>query len=461
MRRVLSTACLILVLCHQSFPPNVLADLIEADVGRKFSLLAESQLPLVRDYTVRHYMERLGQRIVSHLDRPEFPYQFSVLQEPHLNAFSVPGGYIYLHSGLILRVESEDELAGVLGHEIAHIQGHHIVRQQSDTKLASYSGLASMVLALINPVLAMGASSVVAATQLTYLRQLEEEADYRGVQYMRQAGFHPHGMLSFLKKMGSEERLNAADVPPYFRSHPLSKDRFSYLERVLGTFKGSEIAPSNNFELERVQAILRALHEPRLRLTAEYQQRVKENPDNPQALALLGTVLLRYNDWEQARQFLAQASEKGVRLDRELGLAYLRLGQRDRARMAFARQSEIDPSDADARNQLCKLFLQEGDTARAQEECRTAIELDPRLDEAYITLAQLNEQQGKSAEARLLLAQAMVVQGRLEAALTQYKQAAQALGPDHPETAATTKKIKEIDEVLKQLQMQRVMGRGR
>ncbi|MGH8010410.1 MAG: beta-barrel assembly-enhancing protease, partial [Candidatus Binatia bacterium] len=368
MRRVLSILCLIFVPCHQCFPPTAVADLVEADVGRKFALIAESQLPLVRDYTVRRYVERLGQRIVSHLDRPEFPYQFSVVQEPHLNAFSVPGGYIYLHSGLIQRVESEDELAGVLGHEIAHIQGHHIVRQQRDTKLASYSGLASMVLALINPVLAMSASSLAAATQLTYLRQLEEEADYRGVQYMRQAGFDPQGMLRFLKKMGSEERLQAADVPSYFRSHPLSKDRFSYLERVLGSFQGNRPAPSNNFELERTQAILRALQEPRLRVTADYQQRVKEDPDNPHMLAVLGSVLLRYNDWEQARQLLEQASAKGVRLDRELGLAYLRLGQRDQARMAFARQSEIDPGDADAHNQLCKLFLQDGDTARAQQE---------------------------------------------------------------------------------------------
>ena len=455
MRRLLVIGLSALLVLQQGIPPRAIAGIIEADIGRKFSLIAQSQLPLVRDYTVQRYVQRLGQRIVAHLDQAEFPYQFFVVQEPHLNAFSVPGGYIYLHSGLILRVSSDDELAGVLGHEIAHVQGHHAVRQQQDTKLFSYAGLAAMALAIINPVLAVGASSAAAAKQLQYQRQLEEEADFRGLQYMRQAGFDPHGMPRFLKKMWNEDRLQADVIPPYFRSHPLSQDRLSYIERILGTFQWNAPAPPNNFELERVQAILRALQGPRNRVIADYQQRVKEHPDDPQALALLGTVLLRYNDAAQARQLLEQASTKGIQLDCDLGLAYLRLGNRERARQAFARQSEIDPSDADAHNQLCKLLMQEGDIERAEQECRAALGLDPRLDESYITLAQLAEQKGKLGESRLFLAQAMELQGRLEAALSQYQQAAEVFGPGHPKTEDLTEKTEELEEVIRALPRQR------
>jgi predicted Zn-dependent protease len=451
MQRALSRVLLTVLLIQQSLSPHVVADLVETDLGRKFALVAQAQFPLVRDYTVQRYVQSLGQRIVAHLDQPEFPYQFSVVQEPNLNAFSVPGGYIYLHSGLILRVDSEDELAGVLGHEIAHVQGHHMLRQQQDTKLLSYAGLAALALAIINPTLAAGASSAAAAAQLKYQRQLEEEADYRGLQYMRQAGFDPQGMPRFLKKMWGEERLNVANVPLYFRSHPLSQERLSYIERVLGTFQWNQTAPANNFALEQVQAILRAQQEPRARIIAAYQQRVIENPDDPKALALLGTVLLRYNDAERARQALEQASAKGVRLDRELGVAYLRLGQRDRARQAFARQCEVDPSDADAHTQLGKLFWQEGNTERAQQECQVALDLDPRLAEAYITLAQITERQGKLGESRLLLAQAMELQGRLEAALGQYQQAAEALGPEHARAEEIEKKTKELGELVSEL----------
>ena len=427
----------------------------EVEIGRQFSLIAQSQLPLVRDYTVQRYIQRLGQQIVSHLDPLEFSYQFSIVQEPHLNAFSVPGGYIYMHSGLILRVNSEDELASVLGHEIAHVQGHHAMRQQQDMKWSSYAGLAAMALSIINPVLAAGASSAATMTQLQYQRHLEEEADYRGLQYMRQAGFDPHGMPRFLKKMWQEERLNAANVPAYFRSHPLSEDRLSYIERTLGTFRWNQTVPPNSFELERVQAILRALQGPRTQVLADYQQRVTENPENPQALALLGTVFLKYNDAAQARQNLEQAGAKGVRLDRDLALAYLRLGQRDRARQLFARQSEVDPGDADAHSQLAKLFFQDGELERAERECQAALEIDPRLDEAYVTLAQVNERQGKRGESWVLLAQAMELQGRLEAALGQYQKAAAVFGSEHPQAETLEKKTTELEQLVNALRRQR------
>src|SRR5262245_46389591 len=454
MRRVFLKVFLSGLMFHCCLPSHLRAAEGEAEIGRKFSLIALSQFPLVRDYTVQRYVQQLGQRIVTHLDHPEFPYQFSVVQEPHLNAFSVPGGYIYLHSGLLLQVSGEDELAGVIGHEIAHVQGHHAMRQQQDTKWTSYAGLAAMALAIINPVLAAGASSAAALTQVGYQRQLEEEADYRGLQYMRQAGFDPYGMPRFLKKMWAEERLNATDIPPYFRSHPLSEDRLSYIERTLRTFQWNQTAPSNDFALERVQAILRALQEPRTQVLADYQLRVTENPENPQALALLGSVLLRYNEWEQARQILEQASTKGVRFDRDLAIAYLRLGQRDRARQLFARLSEIDPEDADARNQLGRFFFEDGDLGRAEQECQAALEIDPRLDEAYLTLAQVAERQGKRGKSLLLLAQAMELQGRLEAALGQYQKATAVLGPDHPQAEEMAKKTEELEQLVSVLRRQ-------
>jgi predicted Zn-dependent protease len=410
---------------------------------------------MVQDYTVRRYIQRMGQRIVARLEHPDFSYQFTVVHEPHINAFSVPGGYIYIHSGLIQRTNSDDEVASVLGHEIAHSQGHHMVRQQQDTKLLSYAGIASMVLALINPVLAAGASSAAGVAQMKYMRQLEEEADFRGLQYMQQAGFDPHAMPRFFETMQAEERFNSVDVPPYFRSHPMSKERMSYIERILKTMHWNQIAPSDTFTLERVKAILHTMQGSRSRVIPEYEKLVAEHPDDPKALALLGTVLFRFNEWERARQLFEQASAKGVRLDRELGIAYLRLGQRDHARQALLRHSEVDPEDADAHNQLCTLFSQEGDMKRAEQECRTAIKLDPQHDEAYVALAQIIDRQGKGSEARLLLASAMEIQGRLESALSQYQQAEQAFGPEHERAAEIKEKIEELEEITRQMPRKR------
>jgi predicted Zn-dependent protease len=262
-------------------------------------------------------------------------------------------------------------------------------------------------------------------------------------------------MPRFFATMQAEERFNSVDVPPYFRSHPMSKERMSYIERVLKTMQWNQTAPSDTFTLERVKAILYTMQGSRSRVIPEYEKLVAERPDDPKALALLGTIFFRFNEWERARQLFEQASAKGVRLDRELGITYLRLGQRDRARQALLRHSEVDPEDADVHNQLCTLFSQEGDVERAEQECRTAIKLDPQHDEAYVALAQIIDRQGKGGEARLLLASAMEIQGRLESALSQYQQAEQAFGPEHERAAEIKEKIEELEEIIRQMPRRR------
>jgi predicted Zn-dependent protease len=291
--------------------------------------------------------------------------------------------------------------------------------------------------------------------QMKYMRQLEEEADFRGLQNMKQAGFDPHAMTRFFETMQAEERFDGTEVPPYFRSHPMSKERMSAIERILKTMQWNQSAPSDTFTLERVKAILHTLEGSRSRVIPEYEKLVANHPDDPKAQALLGTVLFRFNEWERARQLFEQAGAKGVKLDRELGIVYLRLGQRDQAQQALLRHSEVDPEDADAHNQLCTLFFQEGDMTRAEQECRTAIKLDPQHDEAYVTLAHILDRQGKGGESRLLLASAMEIQGRLEAALSQYQQAEQALGTEHEQTAEIKEKIEEIEEIIGQMPKRR------
>lgn len=440
----------LIVLVSQSTPLWA-GDEGEVTIGRKFSLVINAQLPLVRDATVRRYVHRLGQKLVAHLETAEFDYRFAVIQEPHINAFAAPGGYIYVHSGLIQRVQTDDEFASVLGHEIAHVQGHHMIRQQEDTKLLSYAGLASMALAIINPVLAAGAASISGVKQLQYQRRLEEEADYRGLHYLAQAGFDPHAMPRFFETMQNEDRVNGVDVPVYLRSHPLSQERLSYIERTLKALNWNRREPADTFELRRVQAILRASQEARSRVIPEYERQLAEAPENPKAMALLATALLQYNDWQRAQQLLEQAATKGIRLNRELGMTYLRLGQTARARQLFLQQREVDPQDADTHNQLCSLFFKEGSLEEATTSCRTALATDPFLDESYMTLAQIAQQQGKSGEARLLLAQAMELQGRMDAALNQYQQALPLLSPEDERTEKITAKTKELEELVSQL----------
>src|SRR5262252_1764778 len=101
----------------------------ERELGQRFDLTARQRVPMVDDPEVVGYVNEVGHKITATLDDSFFDYQFAVVRDPRVNAFAVPGGYVYVNSGLVASVKNEDELAAVLGHEIAHVHAHHVVRQ--------------------------------------------------------------------------------------------------------------------------------------------------------------------------------------------------------------------------------------------------------------------------------------------------------------------------------------------
>src|SRR5581483_6208583 len=156
------------------------AGMDEREIGRRFLLEARGELPLIEDPAVKEYVERVGRRLVKTLGSQSFDYSFYVVQDPSLNAFAVPGGYVFVFSGLLARVKNDDELAGVLGHEIGHAAAHHIVRQQAEGQVASAASLLGLLLSAVNPVLGAGAIAAAQTAQLKYSREFEQEADYLG-----------------------------------------------------------------------------------------------------------------------------------------------------------------------------------------------------------------------------------------------------------------------------------------
>jgi predicted Zn-dependent protease len=134
-----------------SLPAYAFSNQEERELGKRFDLAARQQLPLFDDPEIVGYVDTIGQRIVSGLKDRTFTYQFSVVQEGSVNAFAVPGGYIYVHSGLLTRANNDDEVAAVLAHEVAHVHAHHLARQQEATKLLNYASLLGVLLSVVNP----------------------------------------------------------------------------------------------------------------------------------------------------------------------------------------------------------------------------------------------------------------------------------------------------------------------
>ena len=426
----------------------------ERKLGDRFSIEAASALPIVREPAVVNYVNGIGQRIVARLDAPQpFEYRFSVVDDGSINAFAVPGGFVYLNSGLLLRVGNDSELAGVLGHEIGHSHAHHIVRQQEKTQLLSYAALAGMLLSVVQPAIGAAAMGINATAQLKYQREFEQEADYLGMRYMRVAGFDPQGMVSFMKRLWEEQRTMPIDqIPPYMLSHPLTDERISTLEaasRNVPAVPGSQQA---SFALERAQAIVRALGGDRGN-RARYE---KASAAGSRALALYGIVLLYQRELPAALAALDKAKAAGASdLDDDIALARFRSGDIAGALLLLRGRVEAAPDDAEARGLLGQVLLSKGDYAGAIRELDRARALAPAVDQVEYDLGQAYGRSGDSARGFYHLARALEMRGDVEQARAQYEKSAKLFRPDTDEAAEASRRCEILDEIAHR----RVIGR--
>lgn len=398
----------------------------EAEVGRRFALEARAKLPLIEDVEVNLYVERLGRRIVATLGPQPFAYEFAVVRDGRVNAFAVPGGFVYLHAGLITAARSEDEIAGVLGHEIAHVHAHHIARQQEATKVVNYAALLGMLLAVVQPALGAGALAAQAAAQLQYRREFEQEADYLGARYMQQAGFESIGMLDFFRRLADEQRHAAgAGIPPYLLTHPLSDDRLTNLEAVLRE-RQWDARPRRppSLELERVQLLTAIRSTQREEVLRLYAARVAAAPEDGRAHYLLGLGLLEVGRLDAAAEALAAAEAHGfAAIGRELGRVRLRQRRIGEARALLEKAVQEAPEDPVARHALGKVLEAAGDPDGALAAFREAVRLAPQMEVAHHDLGMLAGRQGDAAAGFFHLGVAFRLRGEYPQAVSQFGKA--------------------------------------
>lgn len=444
-------ACLLVSALGWPHAGRAVSNTEEQELGKKFSLAARAQLPLIDDVEVNTYVERIGQKIVASLGDQPFTYHFQVVRDPRINAFAVPGGYVYIHGGLLVRASNDDEVAGVLGHEIAHVNSHHLARQQEATQLLNYAALLGVLLSAIQPAIGAGAMAVSTAAQLQYSRDFEQEADYVGARYMRQAGYDPRGMLDFFKKMLDEQRTTPTFAPPYLLSHPLTDARLTNLEAVLRTRQWDR-GPRQpaSLELERVQLLTRARSEPAQDVVALYRRRVDAHPEDARARYLLGLAYLETGALDAARDTLQAAQQLGfTSVDRDLGRAYLRLRQLDKARELLSRAAETNPDDALGHLELAKTHAALNDSAAALREYERAFQLAPTLEEAHYSFGILAGRAGREGEGFYHLGIAFKLRGEFDKAVSQFKKAEPLLPVGSAQALEAKADIDELTEYLR------------
>lgn len=205
----------------------------EVELGADYASQIDKQLPLVRDPEIVRYINVLGDSIARVADNRNLTWKFNVVDQTDINAFAVPGGYIYVNRGLIERSANMSELAGVIGHEIAHVTQRHSMKQMAKGQQASYGamGLCVAFPSFCNS----GAGSAAiqyggGALFAKFSRNDESEADAYGVTYVTRAGIDPRGMPAMFRTLLAERKSNPGGINAWFASHPMEEDRVASTE---------------------------------------------------------------------------------------------------------------------------------------------------------------------------------------------------------------------------------------
>jgi len=232
----------------------------EIAIGKELAQEVERQAKLIDDPVVSEYVNRVGQNLVRNSDA-KVPFTIKVIDSEEVNAFALPGGFFFVYSGLLLKAESESELAGVMAHEIAHVAARHGTRQATRGTIANFATI---------PLIFMGgwagygvrqaASVLVPIGFLKFSRAFEAEADLLGLQYMYRTGYDPTAFVDFFEKIQTLEKRKPGTISQVFSSHPLTDDRIRTSQRnIQELLKARPEYVVNTSEFDNVRARLMAM----------------------------------------------------------------------------------------------------------------------------------------------------------------------------------------------------------
>jgi len=226
----------------------------EIEQGREFHQLIIAQYGVYEDDRVQHYIDRIGQQLAANSHRAHLSFTFTVLDSPEVNAFALPGGYVYITRGIMAYLDSEAELAGVLGHEIGHVTARHSVRQQSGQMASSILGI---LISATTGISTLGDLSQTIGTGLVrgYGREHELEADRLGARYLHKTGYDPDSMLDVIGVLKDQEvyekalaKIEGREAHTYhgvFSTHPRNDARLKSVIREAKSLSEKKYRDSN------------------------------------------------------------------------------------------------------------------------------------------------------------------------------------------------------------------------
>ena len=435
-------------------PPAVFSITVkeEEDMSREMLGMIHKYFEIVDDPAIVTYVNKIGNRILSVMPQQPFKYTFYVIKEDVYNAFATPAGHIFVYTGLMDAMEEEEELAGILGHEIAHVYCRHISQKIERSKkigIATMAGIAAGILLGVGgageaaSAVTMGSVAAGQSAELSYSRENEMQADQLGLKFITEAGYNVSGLLKILKKIRAKTWFGSDQIPTYLMTHPAVEDRIAYIASWLETYNRTSkpIPPVNQDAFNRVHTWVETRYGDEETVLNKLKDDVARNPQDPLAHHGYGLILARAGKRQEAIEQIRIALTKRAfdpYMLRDLGWVYFLDGQFPQALKTLESAGGMIPDDPECLFYLGRTQMELGNLAEASNNLLKLTRQHPDVTEAYYFLGQSLGQQQKLGDAHYYLGVFYLRNRDYKNAKIQFKQALK-----HPQDDERRKKINE------------------
>ncbi len=303
------------------FSPNAFSISIpdEQKLGKEFMDMIQDQGLIIHDPVVRKMINTVGNHIVGILPVQPFHFDFNMINDDSFNAFASPSANIFVNRGLITALDTMDEFAGIMAHEVAHAASRHVSQSIDRSKLVTMGSLAGMLAGVLlgsaggggdaAQALTMGSMAAGQSAMLSFTRENETEADQKAVLFLERTGYDPRGMLAGLTKMRESDFRGIEGIPDYFKTHPGTGSRIAHLAGILADYKAPENkpVPPENYDFQMVKYRVIGLYSNPDTYIDKIKLMLETDPDNPALNYGLGLLYARTSHLELGFSHLDRA----------------------------------------------------------------------------------------------------------------------------------------------------------
>ncbi len=392
----------------------------EKDLGRQVLMHVSKQYDFITDPEITAVIDRIGRKILAVAGPQPFDYRFYVIRSDVYNAFATPAGQVFINSGLLEIMDTEDQLAGILSHEIAHVICRHISRRIQQAKKVQIATLAGMVAGIFLGIggaaapgnaLAIGSMAAGQSAMLSYSRKDEIQADEIGLLNLSKAGYSAKGLLKVLKAIRSKQWFGSKQIPTYLKTHPAVEARLGYIDTWIERHEKGQTKPPNPNQAtaySRMHTYFVGRYANLERALKHFRTILDSKSQDPMAHYGLGLALVRANRLQEAENHLKAAVSR-MALDplvvKDLGRLYFLEGKWQAARQTLQSAFDMGGNHPEILFYLGRSQAEAGDVGQAITTLEKLIATHPDYPDGYYFLGQLVGEKGQLAKAHYYLGQ--------------------------------------------------------